>query len=142
MQEEQFKIIYIFRENVLKLHVSHVRAQLTDVWVSKEPVGQTQVNIPVRNLFDTLERLENQQRQQSEMIRRMQLPHIELVYERLAQDYRQELLPVLDFLGVDNEVGLKTELRKITSDDLGQVIENYQEVADTLTSTKYEQYLT
>jgi hypothetical protein len=141
MQKGQFKVIHIVRENLLKLHVSQVRARLTDVWVSKKPVAQTQVNIPVRELLNNLQDLENQQQSQAQLIRQMQLPHIELVYEKLAQDYSQALLPVLDFLGVDKEIKLNTEVRKITSDDLSQVIENYQEVTNTLASTKYEQLL-
>lgn len=141
MRKKQFRIIHIVRENLLKLHVSYARAQMTDLWVSKKPVAQTQVKLAVRDLLDDLEDLEKQQQLQSQLISQMQLSHIELIYEKLAQDYGQALLPVLDFLGVDKKYKLNTELRKITSDDLKQVIENYQEVTDALTSTRYERFL-
>jgi len=141
MQQAQFRIIHIVRENLLKQHVSFVRAQATDQWVSKKPVSQMKVKIGVGELLDDLKDLEKQQQLQAQLIAQMQLPHIQLVYERLAEDYSQALRPVLDFLGVNREFELNTKLRKITSDDLSQVIENYQEVTAKLTSTRFERFL-
>ena len=133
------KVIHLVRENVLKTLVS--RAAALKRGVSHSDQKQAQVTTPLnpsklkrRLLF--LSRDIERCRSAFEST-----DSIEVTYENFVAQREVEAARVIEFLGVDPFEGLDCSLKKLTSDSLADVIENYDEVSRALTGTPYEKFL-
>jgi LPS sulfotransferase NodH len=138
----QVVIIHTLRRNRLKALVSHALAAQSGRFHSRDPVvGNHTVVIPLRGLKARLRRIEKAERVARATI--LGLPTIEIFYEDyvsaagLDQDIR--LCAALGETAPKD--GLSSPLRKVSSDDLRDVIANYDQVAACLSGTRFEQFL-
>jgi LPS sulfotransferase NodH len=142
LKRHGFRIIHIFRENLLRTHISRLRARKTQVYVSAGPVDRIKVHIDVDSLPEDLAALSDDSAALTNLLLGLKLELFSTSYEKLAGEGRQaELEKILSFLGVDATVNLKPRSVKLTPDDLMQVVENYDEMAGALRHTAYECYL-
>ena len=85
------------------------------------------INISTNNLIRNLEKIKNENMQIQNYVNVLGLSACKVYYEDLVSQRDIELSKILEFLNVDNTVKLKPRSVKITSDDLTQVIQNYQQ---------------
>jgi hypothetical protein len=75
------------------------------------------------------------------MVQGLRLDSRSIQYENLLTHRDREVGRILEFLEVDGEFRLSTNLTKMNPDDLVDIIANYHEVAGILQGTEYESYL-
>lgn len=141
LDDNNFKIIQIVRSNVLKVYLSLLRARLTGVYVSKDKSEKIKFEVPTDKLFENLEQLEKINEEIIGLGDLLKLEYHTLGYEDLVADQDKEMMRLFSFLGVDKNIKVHAKTRKLSSDKLSDIVENYDEVANALMGTKFEQYL-
>lgn len=138
----QVVIVHTLRRNRLKVLVSHALAAQSGRFHSRDPVaGKHTVVIPLRGLKARLRRIEEAENAARAVI--LGLPTVEIFYEDyvgsggVGQDIR--LCAALGQMAPKG--GLSSPLRKLASDNLRDVIANYDQVAASLSGTHYERFL-
>lgn len=142
LRAHDFKVIHIVRQNLLKMYISRFRARQTGVYLSTESAEKVLLHVPVDSLVEELAALEEEQETLQSLVSRLSLDSVTVSYESIASRARQsELRRLLLFLGVDPDVHLEPRSTKITPDDLGEAIANYEEVVTALADTAYQRFL-
>jgi len=142
LKAHDFKIITIVRQNLLKTHISRLRALETGVYLSRGPVDRVLLQVPIDSLVEELTALQKEYEAIQGILARLSLDCSSVTYESISGSSRDsEQRRLLSFLGVDPDVHLEPRSTKITPDDLSQAIANYEEVASTLKGTAYQQFL-
>jgi LPS sulfotransferase NodH len=141
LQQKKFKIIHIWRKNIMKIYVSRVKAEQTGIYVSQKTVDRSKINIDGELLIKNLKAIKDAQSKILEIIQELRLAYIDIQYENLLTNRDHELRRILDFLEVDGEFELTTYLTKINPDELPEVITNYHEIVKILRGTEYADYL-
>ena len=134
IQRNQFKVLHLSRRNHLKLVVSVVRAELLrqQCGVSNlisnqfEELGPT--IIPLERFEKARRRIRRQLRLQK-IIKRLNLPLLEIVYEEMLSNERGVLNRVWDFLEVERVI-TSGRTRKNTPPDLRSAVVNLDEIID------------
>jgi LPS sulfotransferase NodH len=141
LQQNRFKIIHIWRSNILKILVSRVKAEVTGIYVSQHIVDSSKIHLDGESLIAHLKDIKTAQSELLEIIQGLPLDYISIQYENFLTNREMELGKILDFLEVDNKFNLTTYLTKINPDELIDVIANYGEIAGILRGTENEAYL-
>jgi len=141
LKKDNAKIVHIQRENILKTHISAIRAKKTGVFFSTDSIVSYKSHIPCKNLINDLISLEAKNTRLKDIINSYQFEQITVSYENLTSNLSSESSNILSFLGVDNTISLTTQSCKITSDHLENSVENYKELVNTLRNSKYESLL-
>jgi LPS sulfotransferase NodH len=139
VEREQIKVIHLIRINSLKKRVSRLVSRFRNLAHSTERVEVCRISVDTARLKEKLDSMSQEIDQY-----RSRLSHLnplEITYEDLVANQDRELQRVLDFLEIDVFPGLSTELVKVNSDRLSDVIENYDEVVQALFGTEHEQFL-
>ena len=134
VKEHDFKIIHLERKNILKVWVSTLGARQRG-FHSQEKVGRIKIFVPLHNLRKRLDWLNDQSGKWKDIFSKSN-DYIHVEYESFVKDKPAQLGRLCDFLGVETQI-LESNLKKLTSDDLSQVIENYDEVKKLLIGTPY-----
>lgn len=140
-------IINLYRDNSLKRLLSLQLMNITDVVALTNPEERKnlKIQLPIDNLIPELEMYEKEKKEQFELINSSPQDKIlNLKYEDyFSSSENQEFYnrKIFDFLGI-YQLNLVGKHKKISSNNLSDVIENYDQVAETLKNTKYEQFLT
>ena len=138
LQKKSIRILHVIRENVLKTMVSRVSAMTRGRYHSNEKVELAKIQLPVRGLLTNLDALEKEildwRRYAAES------PYLCISYETFNAGRDVELQKAQDFLGVDYKPMAST-LKKLNSDNLVDVVENYDELVMTLSGTRHERFL-
>ena len=132
-------IIHLVRQNALKTIISVASTKVRRVHHSTNKVRSVKVTLPPRQLLRRLERLTNRVEANRALLR--DRPHIEISYESFVASRDTEARRVLEFLDVDPTIPLTTDLVKLNPDSLQEIIENYNEVQQTLAGTQFAHYL-
>jgi LPS sulfotransferase NodH len=136
-------IVHTLRRNRLKVLVSHELAAQSGRYHSRdgEPENRSVV-IPLLGLKARLRRIETAERVARATIRG--LPTIEIVYEDYvsAGDAEQDARLCTALGQPALKDGLSSPLRKVSSDDLRDTVQNYDQVAAYLSGTRFECFLT
>ena len=141
LKYHDFKIVHIVRENLLKTHISQIRARHTGVYVARNDQQQIKIALPRSQILKDLDNIKNQNYILTQSIEQLGLCCCTVSYERLQSQKNDQLHRILEFLGVESSVNLSPKSAKITSDDLSQVIENYDEIYSLLKNSEYKKYL-
>lgn len=138
----QFKIIHVVRSNILRTHISRLRARQSGIYHSAQPIAGSMIRVPVTSLLQDLSQLSADNARLTMLVSALGLPCHATTYEKLCgEQWSAEKRRILEFLGVDPEIDLSPTSVKLTPDDLELVIENYDEVVRVLKSTPYDPYL-
>lgn len=140
LKTRNYRIIHLIRKNLLKTHISQIRASRTGVYVARKLQRQIKINIPTNSLLYSLTDLKRKNLAIENYIKNLKLPCFTVYYENLQQN-NNELNLILEYLEVDDTVDLSPKTKKITSDDLSTVVENYDEVVAILKNSQHEKYL-
>ena len=135
-------IIHLTRKNLLKRYVSnrlsgskktpHV---ITDL---KEKQEQPKVKINVQKCLEDIFYVKEAESRFREYFKNHRL--FEIVYEDILAERNQQMAELQEFLGVKSKE-LKPKTLKINSDNLEDIVENYQELVMAIKETSYAQYL-
>lgn len=142
LQAHDFKIITILRQNLLKTHISRLRALQTGVYLSTGKEEKVLLHVPVDSLVEELMALEKEYEAIQRMLAGLSLDSSSVTYESISgPSAESDLQRLLRFLGAAPHAQLEPRSTKITPDDLSQAIANHEEVASTLKGTAYERFL-
>lgn len=136
--ERQVLVIHMVRDNVLDVLVSRLALEARGYAHSSVNVSQDlKVTLPVDDLVAWLDRIQrdNEYWQQSFEGRS---PYLRVGYERFVCDRQQASKEILAFIGVDTRQELVTELKKLVTRELSEVIDNYGAVSEVLRGTRYK----
>lgn len=139
--ETGIKVIHLRRENILRTHLSKQQAEMTDVWVNTDGVQQKRPGV-VLSYEDCLEAFTKTRRWEDEAGAFFaNHEKIDVVYERLAADYRPEMARILAFLGVPPEP-LAPQTYKQPGRSLSEAILNYAELKEQFAGTEWASFFT
>lgn len=142
IKENDLKIIQLIRSNLLKRLVSHKIANTRDLRHSTKLVEPIKVRIDTKILMNDFRRREKRFAKYRKFFSDdLDVPYLEVTYESLVADFDSEICKVLKFLEIDNFLPLTSALVKVNPDSLEDIIENYGEVKQALTSTEFENFL-
>ena len=135
MEEDGWKIIYLWRDNLLRHVLSNVFAEATGVFhMDGRQVRLESVRLPIERLASEIN-LRTRLRQ-SEQTALQGRHYFEIVYERdlLEPNRQKETFAALqEFIGVDG-IHLEPRLKKMVVKPLSELLSNYDEVSDWITA--------
>lgn len=138
VREHGVRVIHVVRENTLKTYVSILTARVRG-FHSREKVAQVRIEVPASDLLQRLEGIEADSRAWADTFADGH-PYLAVTYEGFVAERERALAEVCEFLDVPVETP-ESHLRKMTSDNLRDVIENYDEVLERLRGTRWESCL-
>ncbi len=144
LTNNQVLIVHTLRRNHLKMLASHTLAAQTGQFHSRNISGAAtvpKIDLPLRGLTMRLRRIDSAERVARKAIRG--LPTIEVWYEDYVGPQGREIERRL-CAAVGQQVpdsGLMSSLVKVGSDNLRDVLSNYNDVARHLSGTPYESFL-
>ena len=139
MERARPHVVVLVRENLLRVLLSRVRAQATNLWHAKGAVRQAAVEMPAgEDLLRRLDDIAGQYRRIESIA--AGFGHSRVAYESLLAGYRDLLDPVVRALGAE-PAPLTSPNRKINRLPLNAAIANWTDVARTLADTPYEPLL-
>lgn len=142
IKQNDTRIIQLVRKNLLKRLVSHKVANIRNLLRSTQKVEPVKVHIDAKGLIEDFRRRQRRfDKYRKYFIDTLGVPYLEISYEFLYSDHENELKRVLQFLGIDNTMPLKSDLVKVNPDSLEDIIENYSEVEQTLLTTEFKGFL-
>jgi len=118
------RVIHIKRRNILRTHLSRIRAEQSNSWVDLE--GRARAATPVELDFADCEQAFVRTRAWEQEYDRFfsEHPLLEVVYEELAADHSREMVRVQEFLSLEPLEALP-QTHKQSSDPLTEAIVNY-----------------
>ena len=143
LYQHDWKIIYLKRENSLRQAISFLIAKARNEWVgTKKNTLQGKIHIDCDELLAKIARLEIALQKDDEIV--APVPHLTLAYENHfinPSQHQATLNKVFEYLSLDS-VPIHTEMRKTSSsDNLADIIENYEEVEKRISQSKFAQFL-
>ena len=132
---ERFKAIHLVRSNYLKTLVSRLTAARSDIYHATKPIEVEKIHLVPESVFAELAKIRNLD--EAWRLRIRKFDRIEIKYDGIARHPDVEGIKICEFLRVDSKATLKPDLVKINPDNLGDIIENYDEIAKLLTRTEF-----
>ena len=141
--ENGWKIIHIKRVNVLRQAISKIVASARGQWndFSNKPIIRSKVNIECEKLIDEIKWFEKLSHLEEGILQ--PIPHLRVVYENdllRIEDHQKTADIVFRYLGLSS-APVKTNLRRVSSDNLSDSIENYEELMKSVHKTKYDKFV-
>jgi hypothetical protein len=144
LRNNQVFVIHALRRNHLKMLTSHTLAVRTGRFHSRDAPhaeAASEISLPLRGLIMRLRRIETAEKVARHAIRG--LPALEVFYEDYVgpqgQEVEAQLCAAIGLRVPDG--GLRSQLAKVTSDNLKQTLTNYDEVVRHLSGTRFERFL-
>jgi hypothetical protein len=139
VKENNASVIHLIRKNPVKAIVSHFTAKKRRTYHTTSRVNKVTIRLSPRRLRrEVAKRL-----YEIEKYRRLfsQQHYHELNYESFIEDRDYETHRILNFLGIDEFVPLKSRLVKQNPDSLDDILENFHEIKNAFQGSTYEKYL-
>ncbi len=143
LHDNGWKIIYLKRTNLVRQAISnlvaHERQQWND-WQNK-PIVRSKVAINDENLLNLIEDIEKLTAEEFEIIK--DIPHIKVNYEKdllRSDDHQKTSDQIFKYLGL-NKHPVEARTKRLSFDNLEDVVENYSDVVNKLERTEYLKYL-
>jgi LPS sulfotransferase NodH len=135
-------VIHLQRRNTIKLTVSFFNAmrlnELTGDWNLYEPGDRPErLNIDLERFDTWLQAAERRSEAETAFVTQLGLPTLNVSYEDLLADETRTLHRIMDFLDVDHE-DVRGDALKVTSNDMRDAIENFDELWGRYKGTSYE----
>ncbi|GGA30024.1 hypothetical protein [Okeania sp. KiyG1] len=136
-------IIHLIRNNYLRSIISSMLASSRNQWEakSKSSLNYQTIKIDCNKLIELLKRREIYRVKEKEILEK--LDHIKVIYEEdllLEENHQNTCDRIFNYLGLES-IPIKTKLVKTTSNQLSDVIENYEEFVEKISQTKYAKFL-
>lgn len=137
------RVVHLVRRNGLDIVLSKETGAARGALHARsgEQVAAISVRLPTDDLLERLEAHDRAVEKARRRFQRLRLPYLEIAYEDLVREQAQGFERIFDFLGVPGTGELSSSLQKLNPTSHEQVIENYDEVRELLTGTRFEQQL-
>lgn len=143
LSEEGWKIIYLYRSNILRRSLSSLAARQRNLRHFHGSANKLRkIHVDCEALLERIRESEERVKLDQQILK--DIPHLLIEYEKdlLDQSLHSETCKkIFEYLGIPT-VEVETKLTRTSTDDLSQTIENYDEVKATLENTKYFTLLT
>ena len=140
IKKNNIKVIHCIRRNSLKTIISLETAKARRKFATREPLETIPITLKCDNLIDRLNKMSTLIKNYSE-IRSHTNSYYEIFYEDLISNKETESRKLLDFLGISDYRILTTDLLKMNPDSIEDIVDNYEELKDTLQDSEYESFL-
>jgi len=140
----QYKFIHLVRENHLDVVLSskHIENTGVDHLVEKyDQVERQRIFLEPSSLLDQLDLYEKRINKFRKILKLSPLPVLEIKYENLCQNLKQEMGLVEDFLLLESKSIWEDNFKKIFKGSWREKISNHQEIEQFLRQTKFEKLL-
>lgn len=144
LKENNVKVILLLRENIFKNAISDMRARQTGIYhkhqkTSGEKASKVQrFKVSISTLKKTMARIQHQKKQMEKILN--DFDHLRLSYEKLTEQWNDSIKKVESFLNVADEP-LEAVTSKLSTENLKEVISNYDDVEDWLELHGYAEFL-
>jgi LPS sulfotransferase NodH len=139
ISEMGIQIIHLTRQNYLKIFISRQMKMLTGVAHSKKITNEFfKIKLNCKQMLKSIKQIHNDVEFYNKQINNRSF---KITYEQLFNDTYGESKKILDYIEIAPNKQMRCELKKITSDNLSDIIENYDEVTEHLKNTPYEKFL-
>lgn len=146
MHAQEWKIIYLSRKNVLrhalsKLLVTHRGKEKRHQFAKNAPFHLEKIDIDINKLHSVMSGIQETNARDEEVLNG--IPHLKIAYEDdlLRSDLHQKTSDrIFEYLGL-NSSPVKTDLVRITSDNLSDFVANYEELKTFIHKTPYTKFL-
>lgn len=143
LRENHASVILLQRKNRIKLLVSLLNAMklndATGEWnLYDESDRQGVMRLDPEQFNEWLIKVEESNRDLQDYAKSLNLPILEVYYEEILCDAEVSFRRICEFLGVDYEP-LEGGTKKHTSDDLREVLKNFDELASSFENTHYQE---
>ena len=141
--ENNYKIVHLIRRNYLKIVISRETAQKREFYHAKEgdEIERVKINLDINVLYQNLDEISIEvEKNRNEF---SNFNYHEVYYEDFVEDRDSETLKILQFLSVSDQ-GLSNKdfpLKKINTDNLDEIINNFSDVESSLKESKYAAFL-
>jgi LPS sulfotransferase NodH len=145
LSRNQTVIIHTLRRNHLKMIISHAKAAQTGLFhhrtANTATAHDVRIVLPVRSLIARLHRIESAEKAARKAISDFEVT--EVWYEDYIGQQRYQIEARLcAALGQTlPSGGLQSSLLKTSSDDLREVVANYEQIVSRLKGTRFERFL-
>lgn len=134
------KVTHLVRENYLMQEIAkEIRRQKLTSSHARTPAEVAKVKLNTDQLLNSLEGAD--QSLQKHRKRLNGLDVLEIKYESLVKNEQQELNRIFDFLGVKENLNIKSEFHKTEKESPRAMIENYDDVVAVLKNTRFSSFL-
>lgn len=133
------KIIHLIRKNALKRVISDLVREKRGIAHSTKKLENIRITVNPSFLKREIDKDAAQRSRIADEF--MHGPCIEMYYEDIFEDMQAAGDVLMDFLGLERSRIQESPLKKITSNKLQDVIENYAQLEETFRATKYEMYM-
>jgi len=143
LSKEGWKIIYLYRNNILRRSLSSLAARQRKLRHFHGNANKLRkIHVDCEALLERIRESEARVDLDQRILK--DIPHLLIEYEKDLLDqslHSQTCNKVFEYLGIP-AVEVETKLTRTSTDDLSRTIENYDEVKATLENTKYFSLLT
>lgn len=143
LHSDGWKFIHLRRNNPLKQSISNItqltRGQSHDS--VKKPLTRTVIRIDPQRLINNIKWVENTSLREDRILEKFD--HIKIVYEKelLHSQFHQETVNrIFRFLDI-SPVPVSAEFKRVSSNNIGEYIENFEEIKEYIKNTEYSKYL-
>lgn len=139
IKENNIKIIHIHRENTLEILASLLTMKkrgYAHKSKSSNSLDKVQIEMPVDKVEKKLDTIYQASMKWKSMFSSYKHYHL-IKYEEYVADRDNQNKSMLDFIGVDSSEKLTSELQKVNTLSLKDVITNYDDIAERLKGTRY-----
>lgn len=144
IKNEEIKIIYLYRENILKRYLSLVMMQQTGVVKSESKSIKKTIKVDVDDMIKELNIYSEQKEYEDSIIELVPKERVlKICYENYFFDdikMKENTRNIFNFIGVD-PIDIYSNHKKINSDNLESLIVNYNEVEGMLKGTEFYKYI-
>lgn len=131
--------LYLERNNILNTAISRLLARERQIYHTDKNITFEPENINANALLEELNILNQIQKKLHEIVANLDVKTI--YYEDLIENKDIILNDLLNYLDISNNFILNSTLQKLNSNDLKQVIKNYDEIESILKNTKFKHFL-
>jgi LPS sulfotransferase NodH len=140
LENKDIRVLHIKRNNMLRTHLSKVRAEQSGQWADTS--GKAEKLRPVcldyDQLVDDFKKTSQMEQAGDELFK--DHPKLEVVYEKLAGDYKGEFVKVQDFLSLENWPIAPQTYKQARESSLSSAIENYEELKHKFQGSPWESF--
>jgi LPS sulfotransferase NodH len=138
---QEVHVLHIKRQNILKTHLSRVRASVTDSWINLtgEEEEAPAVELNYAECLADFQQTRAWEEEHDQMF--SSHPLMEIIYEDLARNYAERMAEIFRFLGVEFQP-VQPQTYKQTSKKLSESISNYWTLKSQFAGSPWETFFT
>jgi len=138
IRENKIRVIHVVRENVFDTYLSRITMKARGFAHStRDAVQQVRVRVPVDSLVGELGNIEQANEQWARNFQQ-DVSCLRVSYEDFVTDRAAQMDKVAGFLDVDQSIALQSNLKKLNTGRLSDIVENIEEVKRCLEGTAFE----